>query len=137
MINKVILIGNVGADPEIRVTQSGSQLAKFGLATSESYKDKEGIRQTKTEWHNIVIYSDSLVNVVKSYVKKGSKLYIEGSIHTRKWSDSSNIERYTTEIILQGYNAVIKLLDSRDISQHNIDKGNAFVQEEIEDEIPF
>ena len=103
-LNKVILIGNVGKDPEIRTTQDGKEIATFVLATSDSWKDKAtSEKKEKTEWHRIVIFSEGLVNVVKNYVKKGSKLFIEGSLQTRKWNDNAGIERYTTEIVMKGF----------------------------------
>ena len=114
-LNKVILIGNVGQDPEIRSTQQGSQVASFSLATTDTWKDKSsGERKSKTEWHRIVVFNDSIAGVIKNYVKKGSKLYIEGSLQTRKWQDNNGVEKFTTEIILQNYNGRIELLDKKD-----------------------
>ena len=111
-LNKVTLIGNVGQDPEIRSTQDGRELANFSLATTENWKDKNtGERQSKTEWHRIVVFSQGLVGVIKNYVKKGSKLYIEGALQTRKWTDKSGIEKYTTEIVLQNYNSNLQILN--------------------------
>lgn len=143
-INKVTLIGNVGRDPEIRTTQDGKEIASITLATSESWKDKNsGERKERTEWHRIVVFSDGLVNIVKNYIKKGSKLYIEGALQTRKWVDNSGAERYSTEIILQGYNAVLLMLDSnRNQGDHHHNHsssslGESFNAEEIDDEIPF
>lgn len=120
-INKVILIGNVGQNPEIRVTSSGSEVAALSLATSENWKDKNtGEKKTKTEWHKISIFSPGLVGVIKNYVKKGSKLYIEGKLQTKKYTDKSGIDRYTTEILLQGFDSKVLLLDS--LGSSNIDK---------------
>ena len=140
-INKVTLIGNVGRDPEIRTTQDGKEIASITLATSDSWKDKQsGERKERTEWHRIVIFADGLVNIVKNYVKKGSKLYIEGSLQTRKWVDNSGVERYTTEITLQGYGSALLMLDAnRHNNDHNNDSstGSSFNAEEIDDEIPF
>lgn len=114
-VNKVILLGNVGQTPEVRSTQAGVQIASFSLATTDYWKDKAtGDKKDKTEWHRIVIFGDALVNVVKNIVKKGSKVYIEGALQTRKWQDQSGVEKYTTEIILQGYNAKLEVLDRRD-----------------------
>ena len=111
-LNRVILIGNVGQDPEIRSTQDGREIANFSLATTENWKDKNtGERQSKTEWHRIVVFSQGLVGVIKNYVKKGSKLYIEGALQTRKWTDKSGIEKYTTEIVLQNYNSNLQILN--------------------------
>ena len=110
----MILIGHCGKDPEIKPTPSGGSVCNFSLATSDSWKDKStGERKEKTEWHKIVICNENLVNVVKQYVKKGTKLYIEGSLQTRKWVDNAGVERYTTDIILQGYNGNLTILDSK------------------------
>lgn len=112
-VNKVILVGNVGKDPEIRRTQDGKPIANITLATSESWRDKNsGERKEKTEWHRIVIFSEGLCKVAEQYVKKGSKLYIEGSLQTRKWTDKDGVEKYSTEIVLNGFNAVLTMLDS-------------------------
>jgi len=112
-INKVILIGNVGGDPEIRNTSDGREIASFSIATSESWKDKvTGEKKDKTEWHRLVIFSQGLVGIVKNYVKKGSKLYIEGQLQTRKWTDKEGNDKYTTEIILQNFNSTLQILDS-------------------------
>lgn len=114
MVNKCILIGNVGADPEIRRTQSGSPIANLRLATSESWRDKNtGERKEKTEWHSIAVFNEGLCGVIEKYVKKGSKLYIEGQLQTRKWQDQSGNDRYTTEIILQGFNGNLVMLDGK------------------------
>tara|TARA_R110000737_G_scaffold219429_1_gene235498 strand:+ start:658 stop:1107 length:450 start_codon:yes stop_codon:yes gene_type:complete len=121
-LNKATLIGNVGQDPEIRQTKDGKDVASFSLATSESWKDKSsGEKRDKTEWHRIVVFSQGLVGIIKSYVKKGSKLYLEGSLQTRKWTDKNDVEKYTTEIILQGYNSTLQMLDSK-VSQNNTPK---------------
>ena len=113
-VNKVILVGNLGSDPEIRHTQDGRPIATFSIATSESWRDKStGERREKTEWHRIVIFSEGLCRVVEQYVKKGSKLYIEGALQTRKWTDQSGVEKYTTEIVLQGFGSTLVMLDSR------------------------
>lgn len=114
MLNKVTLIGNVGKDPEVRSTQDGREIANLTIATSESWKDKlTGEKKQKTEWHKVVIFNEGLVRVVKNYVKKGSKLYIEGALQTRKWTDQSGVEKYATEIVLQGFNSTIVMLDNR------------------------
>ncbi len=113
-VNKVILIGNVGNDPEIKTTQSGSRLVNLSLATSESWKDKAtGERKENTQWHRVVIFNDALVGVVERFVKKGSKLYIEGQLETRKWTDQSGAEKYSTEVVLRPYRGELTLLDSR------------------------
>jgi single-strand DNA-binding protein len=113
-VNKVILVGNLGRDPEIRAMQDGREVANLALATSESWKDKNtGERKEKTEWHRIAIFNDGLVNVVKNYVKKGAKLYIEGQLQTRKWTNKEGQEQYTTEVVLQGYGGNLTMLDSK------------------------
>ena len=113
-INKVILIGNLGQDPEIRSFQSGDKVANFSIATSESWNDKAtGERKEKTEWHRISVYNQGLVKVIENYVKKGSKVYIEGQLETRKWQDQQGQDRYTTEIALRPYRGELTMLDSR------------------------
>ncbi len=113
-VNKVILVGNVGKDPEIRRTQDGRPIANLSLATSETWRDKAtGERKEKTEWHRVVVFSEPLCKVVEQYVRKGSKLYIEGQLQTRKWTDQSGVEKYSTEVVLQGYNAALTMLDGR------------------------
>lgn len=113
-LNKVTLIGNLGRDPEIRSTQDGREIANLAIATSESWKDKNtGERKEKTEWHRVAIFNDGLVRVVKNYLKKGSKVYIEGQLQTRKWVDQTGAERYTTEVVLQGYSSSLIMLDGR------------------------
>ena len=119
-VNKVILLGNLGRDPEIRSMQSGSKMATFSIATSKRWKDKNTQEQKeKTSWHNIVVFGDGLVDIVERYVKKGSKIYVEGELQTRKWQDKDGNDRYTTEVILQGYNCNLTLLDSRNTSQNS------------------
>ena len=116
-VNKVILLGNLGRDPEIRSMQSGSKMASFSIATSKKWKDKSSQEQKeKTSWHNIVVFGDGLVDIVEKYVKKGSKIYVEGELQTRKWQDKDQNDRYTTEVVLQGYNCNLTLLDSRNNS---------------------
>ncbi|MCB1485145.1 MAG: single-stranded DNA-binding protein [Hyphomicrobiaceae bacterium] len=111
-VNKVILVGNVGKDPEIRRTQDGRPIANLSLATSETWRDKNtGERKEKTEWHRVVIFSEPLCKVVEQYVRKGSKLYIEGALQTRKWTDQSGVEKYSTEVVLQGFNGSLTMLD--------------------------
>ena len=111
-VNKVILIGNLGADPEIRRTQDGRPIANLRLATSESWRDKaSGERKEKTEWHRVVIFNENLCKVAEQYLKKGSKVYIEGSLQTRKWQDQSGQDRYSTEVVLQGFRGELTLLD--------------------------
>jgi single-strand DNA-binding protein len=113
-VNKVILIGNLGKDPEVRRLNSGDQVVNFTLATSENWRDKNsGERKEKTEWHNVVIFNENLGKVVEQYCKKGSKVYVEGQLQTRKWQDKDGNDRYTTEIVLQRFRGELTLLDSR------------------------
>ncbi len=150
-INKVILLGRLGADPEVRVSQDGKKIAKFSLATSESWRDKvSNEKKEKTEWHKVVIFSSGLAEISEKYLKKGSLIYIEGQISSRKYTDQSGIEKYITEIVLQGYNCQLTMLDNRG---ENPDSGdnisspsfeNSFESEnknlqgvEIDDDVPF
>src|SRR5690625_2285036 len=113
-VNKVILIGNLGRDPEIRTMQSGGRVCNLALATSESWRDKQtGERRERTEWHRIVVFNEGLVNVCERFLKKGSKIYIEGQIETRKWQDQSGQDRYSTEIVLRPFRSELTMLDSR------------------------
>ena len=112
-VNKVILVGNLGADPEARSLNNGGEVVNMRVATSESWKDRDGNRQERTEWHNVVIFNENLGRVAKSYLKKGSKVYLEGQIQTRKWTDNTGNDRYTTEIVLQKFRGELVLLDSR------------------------
>jgi single-strand DNA-binding protein len=113
-VNKVILVGNLGRDPEIRSTQDGTRVANLSLATSESWRDKNtGERREKTEWHRVVIFNDRLVDVAEKYLRKGSKIYIEGQLQTRKWTDQSGQEKYTTEVVLQRFRGELTMLDTR------------------------
>jgi single-strand DNA-binding protein len=113
-INKVILVGNLGRDPEIRTTQDGKEIANLTLATSESWRDRNtGERREKTEWHRIVVFNDGLIGVIKNYLHKGSKIYVEGSLQTRKWTDQAGVEKYSTEVVLQGYGSALTMLDNR------------------------
>jgi single-strand DNA-binding protein len=113
-VNKVILIGNLGADPEIRHTQDGRPIANLRVATSDSWRDKAtGERREKTEWHRVVIFNENLARIAEQYLKKGAKVYLEGSLQTRKWEDQQGQERYTTEVVLQGFNAQLTMLDGR------------------------
>lgn len=113
-VNKVILIGNLGADPEIRRTNDGRPIANLRIATSESWRDKNsGERREKTEWHSVVVFNEGLCKVIENYVKKGSKVYIEGQLQTRKWQDKDGNDRYSTEVVLQGFNGTLTMLDGR------------------------
>ncbi len=114
-LNKVMLIGNLGKDPEVRSFQNGGKVCNFSLATSENWKDKNsGERREKTDWHNVAIFNENLVRIAEQYLKKGSKVYIEGSLQTRKWQDQSGADKYTTEVVLQNFNGTLVLLDGRE-----------------------
>jgi len=156
-VNKVILIGNLGADPEIRQTQDGRPVANLRVATSESWRDKSsGEKRERTEWHRVVIFSEGLCRIAEQYLRKGSKVYLEGQLQTRKWEDQSGQDRYSTEVVLQGFNSTLTMLDGRSqgegsgdhasSSASNGDYGNAGPMEnaapksfdkELDDEIPF
>mgnify|MGYP001036325886 FL=1 len=153
-VNKVILLGNLGRDPEIRSLQSGNKMALFSLATSKRWKDKATQEQKdKTSWHNVVIFGDGLVNIVEQYVKKGSKVYVEGELQTRKWQDQDGKDRYSTEVVLQGYNCNLTLLDTKGANQQSNSIENQSSSDEsshktesltdkkesdeLEDDIPF
>jgi single-strand DNA-binding protein len=111
-VNKVILVGNLGADPEIRRTQDGRPIANLRVATSENWRDKaSGERRERTEWHRVVIFSEGLAKIAEQYLKKGAKVYLEGQLQTRKWTDQQGIERYSTEVVLQGFNSALTMLD--------------------------
>jgi single-strand DNA-binding protein len=113
-VNKVILVGNLGKDPEIRRTQDGRPIANLSVATSEQWRDKAtGERKEKTEWHRVVIFSEGLAKVAEQYLKKGAKVYIEGQLQTRKWTDQAGVEKYSTEVVLQGFNSNLTMLDGR------------------------
>ena len=153
-VNKVILVGNLGADPEIRRTQDGRPIANLRVATSESWRDRNtGERRERTEWHRVVIFSEGLAKIAEQYLRKGSKVYLEGQLQTRKWEDQSGQERYTTEVVLQGFNSTLTMLDSRsgggaDDRERSSDFGSAGAMDrngrgapamagELDDEIPF
>ncbi len=113
-VNKVILVGNLGRDPEVRYAQSGAKIVNLSVATSESWKDREsGERREKTEWHRVVIFNDHLANIAEQYLRKGSKVYLEGQLQTRKWTGNDGIEKYTTEVVLQRYRGELTMLDTR------------------------
>jgi len=143
-LNKVTLIGNLGKDPEIRTTGDGKEIANFSIATSETWKDKTtGEKKDKTEWHRVVCFNEGLTRVIKSYVKKGSKIYVEGQLQTRKWTNQEGQEAYTTEVILQNYNSSLVMLDSKGdnapqgANSTNVVNKPEFKNEELDDEIPF
>lgn len=135
MLNKCCFIGRVGRDPEIRTTQAGKKIANLSLGVSEKYKDVDGQKQEKTEWVNVGVFNDGLVSVVESYVKKGQLLYIEGKFQTRKWQDKDGQDRYTTEILLAGYNGQLVMLSKSEGEQQVKHDAPAIVDDE--DEIPF
>lgn len=112
-VNKVILVGNLGDDPEVRSLNNGGEVVNLRVATSEQWKDKDGNRQERTEWHRVVIFNENLGRVAKSYLKKGSKVYLEGQLQTRKWTDQSGQDKYTTEVVLQRFRGELVLLDSK------------------------
>ena len=144
-LNKVMLIGRLGQDPEVRSTQDGRSLCTFSIATSESWNDKNtGEKREKTEWHRIVVFNEGLVNIIQQYVKKGSNVFIEGQLQTRKWEDKDGIEKYTTEVVLQGFNSTFKMLDGRNTNsiENNFDQNNSILDSgnfdaDIDDDIPF
>lgn len=146
-VNKFIGIGNVGQDPEIKSTQDGKKIANFSIGISESWKDKNsGEKKSKTEWVNIAAFGN-IASVIENYVKKGSKVYVEGALQTTNYVDANGVKKFATKVVLQGFNSTIQLLDSKkdgEVSQHGIDKGNGYapesnhVEEELDDqEIPF
>ena len=163
-VNKVILVGNLGRDPEVRRLNSGKPVVNLSVATSESWRDKDtGERKEKTEWHRVVIFNENLAKIAEQYLKKGAKVYVEGQLQTRKWTDQAGVEKYSTEVVLQGFNATLTMLDGarrrrcarrrrrrrfrprrarwkaarepRDGSRAR--SGGASLAEEIDDEIPF
>ncbi len=113
-VNKVILVGNLGQDPEARTFSNGGEVVNLRIATSENWKDRDGNRQERTEWHSVAIFNENLGRVAKNYLRKGSKVYIEGQLQTRKWQDQSGNDRYTTEVVLQKFRGELVLLDSRE-----------------------
>ena len=125
-VNKVILVGNLGADPEIRTLPSGNKVVNLSVATSESWRDKNsGERKEKTEWHRVVIFSEGLTKVAEQYLRKGSKVYIEGQLQTRKWTDQSGQEKYTTEVVLQRFRGELTILDGRGGGETGDDTGSS------------
>ena len=149
-LNKVLLIGRLGADPEIKQMVNGKNVARISLATSQTWKDKNtGEKKEKTEWHRIVVFNEGLVNVVKQYLKKGAQIYVEGQLSTRKWKDEkSGQDKYSTEILIQGYNSSLTMLGggsggiqndntSQAISKNSDDKSQVQQNDQDDDEIPF
>jgi len=126
-VNKVILIGNLGKAPEIRHGNDGSKIAAFSIATGESWKDKStGEKKEKTEWHRIVVFNDKLTEIIERYVQKGSRVYVEGQLQTRKWTDQQGVERYTTEVVLSRFRGEITLLDSKPAGSGDSSYGDSF-----------
>src|SRR6202171_2225446 len=126
-VNKVILIGNLGADPEIRRTQDGRPIANWRGAASESWRDKTtGERKEKTEWHRVVVFNEGLCKIIEQYLKKGSKVYLEGALQTRKWQDKDGHDKYSTEVVLQGFNSQLTMLDTRGGGGASADSGDDF-----------
>jgi single-strand DNA-binding protein len=154
-VNKVILVGNLGADPELRRTQDGRPVGNLRVATSESWRDKAtGERRERTEWHRVVIFNEPLCRIAEQYLKKGSKVYLEGQLQTRKWTDQQGVERYSTEVVLQGFNAQLTMLDRVAGGSEAADNGTsdfgsagptarerkpamAGARNDLDDEIPF
>lgn len=154
-VNKVILVGNLGKDPEVRSMQSGDKVCNLSIATSERWKDRNGERQERTEWHRVVIFSQPLVNLSEQYLRKGSKIYIEGQLETRKWTDQNGVEKYSTEVVLRPFKSELTMLDGRgDNAGGGASMGGGFQDngfdsgpseptsapapaDELEDEIPF
>ena len=149
-VNKVILLGRLGGDPEVRVSQDGAKIARFSLATGETWKDKNtSEKKERTDWHKIVIFSPGLSEIVEKFLKKGSLIYLEGQIRTRQYTDQAGMEKSTTEIVLQGYNCHLTMLDNKsgsieDLTSPNVenskvsDKNDQISQDfDIEDEVPF
>ena len=151
-VNKVILLGNLGKDPDIRATSAGSRLASFSIATSTKYRNKETQQlEDKTEWHRVVVFNDKLADICEKYLKKGSKVYIEGQLQTRKWTDNNGIDKYTTEVVITNYSGVMTMLDSRSQSPVTEENTNQLesaadealggsdntTAEQLDDDIPF
>ena len=145
-LNKVLLIGRLGADPEIKQMVNGKSVARLSLATSQSWKDKNtGEKKEKTEWHRVVVFNEGLVNVVQQYLKKGAQIYVEGQISTRKWKDeASGQDKYSTEVIIQGYNSSLTMLGGNSMNENQSsqnlkspDEGSQAPDNDLDDEIPF
>ena len=151
-VNKVILLGNLGKDPDIRATSTGSRLASFSIATSTKYRNKDTQQlEDKTEWHRIVVFIDKLADICEKYLRKGSKIYIEGQLQTRKWTDNNGVDKYTTEVVIPNYSGVLTMLDSRaqsSVSEENTSQLDSAADEalggsdnstaeQLDDDIPF
>ena len=139
-VNKAIILGNLGRDPEIRHTQDGKPIANLNIATSETWRDKSGERKEKTEWHRVVIFNEGLAKVAEQYLRKGSTVYIEGKIQTRKWTDKDGAEKYSTEIVLQGFNSVLVMVGGKSddgTSARPEQPKQQKTQRELDDEVLF
>ena len=147
-VNRVILIGNLGRDPEVRSFQNGGKVCNLRIATSETWKDKNtGERKERTEWHSVAIFQEGLVRIAEQYLKKGSKVYIEGKLQTRKWQDQSGADKYSTEIVLQGFDGVLTMLDGREGGSNSGQRDNSHTgdgygaggrpSDDMSDSIPF
>jgi single-strand DNA-binding protein len=142
-VNKVILVGNLGKDPEVRRMTSGDPVVNLSIATSESWRDKQsGERKEKTEWHRVVIFNKNLAEVAEKYLRKGSKVYVEGQLQTRKWTDKDGAEKYSTEVVLQNFRGELTMLDGRNGGEGGGGRGAgeapaSFQRDELDDEIPF
>jgi single-strand DNA-binding protein len=141
-VNKVILVGNLGKDPEIRRTQDGKPIANLSVATSETWRDKAtGERKEKSEWHRVVIFSEPICKVAEQYLKKGSKVYLEGALQTRKWTDKDGVEKYSTEVVLQGFNSRLEMLDGKSSQSGNeqapSEQGRRSLKDDMDDVVPF
>ena len=152
-VNKVILLGNLGKDPDIRATQAGSRLASFSIATSTKYRNKDTQQlEDKTEWHRVVVFNDKLADICEKYLRKGSKIYIEGQLQTRKWIDNNGVDKYTTEVVIPNYSGVLSMLDTRSQSSVSEESNNnqldsaadeamggseTSTAEQLDDDIPF
>jgi single-strand DNA-binding protein len=137
-VNKVILVGNLGQDPEVRSFDNGGEVVNMSIATSETWKDKQsGERRERTEWHRVAIFNPGLVTVAKNYLKKGSKVYIEGQLETRKWTDQSGADRYSTEVVLRPFRSELTMLDSKGAGAPAGDQQPAAPTGQVDDEIPF
>jgi single-strand DNA-binding protein len=144
-VNKVILVGNLGADPESRSFSNGGEVVNLRVATSETWKDRDGNRQEKSEWHSVAIFNEGLCKVAKNYLRKGSKVYLEGQLQTRKWQDQSGNDKYTTEIVLQKFRGELVLLDARSAgdagnssaTSHRADSPSPAGGDLVDDDVPF
>lgn len=141
-VNKVVLVGNLGAEPDVRTMQTGGRVCNLSIATSESWKDKNsGERQERTQWHRVVVFNENIVGVCEKYLRKGSKVYLEGQLETRKWTDNSGVEKYSTEIVLRPFRGELTMLDGKSDDKpsegYTETGGRSFESKDTNDEIPF